>query len=110
MKDYIRTANAFAPMREEFIICHPVNYELLKLAAKTGGIPMGMEIRPNPYVPIFVSEWQFPKDWSSRWIDYEKSDETWAKPLGYGRQVETNERWFMVYRPPQSFGLMYSVS
>ena len=31
-------------------------------------------------------KWEFPKD---RFVEYEKSDEAWARPLGFGKEVDT---------------------
>lgn len=49
------------------------------------------DIQENSHLPRFASRWEFPKNWSSRFIQYEPSDEAWARPLGYGREVETND-------------------
>lgn len=41
-----------------------------------------MRVRFSDYA--MVSSWVFPK---RRFIEYEKSDEVWARPLGYGHEV-----------------------
>lgn len=98
------------------IMCHPVNeiYLTATLEKKVGkGLPLGpprslygVRFQTNKALPIFVQKWKFPP---SRFIEYEKSDEAWAIPLGYGHWVETDERYFVMinedeFRPRFMFG------
>ena len=41
-----------------------------------------------------VKQWEFPP---SKFVTYTKSDESWARPLGFGREV-TVERTFTIPR------------
>jgi hypothetical protein len=57
----------------------------------------------GPMVPVQLGEvqltitnkrkvWEFPKE---RFVTYESSDEKWARPLGFGREVEITETMFI---------------
>lgn len=74
----------------------------------------GLPVRTSAACPKFHRRWEFPKDWSSRFIGYETKDEVWAVPLGYGRWVETEERWLAVIEEkpmfdPSIFGIPESL-
>ncbi len=72
------------------LMCHPDVYEMVKrmvALAFPSTIPAldpCIKIVKSPHVPKYPRKWVWPKDWSSRFIEYEKSDEAWAVPLGYG--------------------------
>jgi hypothetical protein len=93
------------PKRErKIIVCHPVNMPLLKMADDFGqknGLLTGMPVRASDAVPLRARRWEFPKD---RFVEYEKSDEKWAIPLGFGKWVDDGP-WFAVvdldvFEPP----------
>jgi hypothetical protein len=50
-----------------------------------GGMPEGLPFISSPLVPKHGQKWQFPRD---PFVEYEKCDEEWAIPIGYGRWVE----------------------
>lgn len=94
------------------IICHPDNLKLLKqLANKTvrplDDIPFQVGGYFNVYgadlfdikvitdinCPRFHRKWQFP---NHRFITYEPADEIWCRPLGIGKEVDTDEPLFYV--------------
>ena len=68
---------------------HPATYA--KVVAQIGiaelSMPQlgGVPIYVNEHMPIWNTKWQFPSD---PFVDYEKSDEKWAKPVGYGCEVD----------------------
>lgn len=75
------------------VYCHPDNVDLLRRffaasAAKLGlpqpGIP-GEELIGNAFVPRTGRRWEFP---ATPFVEYEKRDEAWAIPLGFGRWVD----------------------
>lgn len=48
----------------------------------------GIPVRTSLAVPRYARRWEFPSD---RFVEYEESDEVWAKRIGFGRYVDTNE-------------------
>lgn len=45
-------------------------------------------LRPWPHMPIFARRWEFPPH---PWVEYGPSDERWARPIGFGREVDDRE-------------------
>lgn len=87
------------------IICHPENFDWLKqhfpaATAPSDGFLTGIQIIPDPNCPIYQREWVFPRE---RFVEYEKSDEAWAIPLGFGRWQETKDRVFHVIKDPVAY-------
>jgi hypothetical protein len=78
-------------------VCHPANVEWLKgqLSQIAGDMdnPFAptIEIVANPMNRIFKRRWVFPPH---RFIEYERHDELWAIPLGFGHWEDTDEREF----------------
>lgn len=68
---------------------HPATYRMVVDHVAKGEMPLpsigGIPIYVNECLPIWNQKWQFPKD---PFVDYEKSDEAWAKPIGYGSSVD----------------------
>lgn len=93
------------------IYCHPENYDFLlkNLYEGTGHhtylsnfssykkfdyeFLYGIKIYQDRHLPKCIRRWEFPAD---KFVEYEKSDEVWAIPLGFGSYVDTSERAFFV--------------
>jgi hypothetical protein len=52
-----------------------------------GGIAplFGVPVYSSPLMPKHPKKWQFPRD---PFVDYEESDEAWARPINYGKEVD----------------------
>ena len=57
-------------------------------------IPPGVSVKVNPYVSRYSRKWEFP---ASPFTEYEASDEEWARPVCFGREVDDPDRP-VVYR------------
>lgn len=73
---------------------HPKTYDTLikglPALSQSEGMPiLGIELRKSEAVPEFHKTWEFPK---SPHVQYDKSDEKWAIPMGFGKWVETCDR------------------
>lgn len=56
------------------------------------------------FCPRFEKEWEFPKD---KFVEYEPSDEKWARRLGFGKEVKTDRpAIFMVKNKPFEFEMI----
>jgi hypothetical protein len=84
------------------VYCHPdtareVREALGWLPSKSPGaerLPIyGVEIRESPHCPRFARRWEFPAD---PFVEYSEADEAWAKPVGFGRYVDTTDPWMGV--------------
>lgn len=89
------------------IYCHPNNYNLLldglrQQTQEWYGTPLhfikydhtfSLDVIKDRYVPEFARKWIFPAD---RFVEYEKSDEVWAIPIGFGKYVDTKDPVFYV--------------
>lgn len=82
----------------KILVMHPDNAEILK--AKFGvnhpELPPILNLTPNiqfygfdiyfdDKLPKYAKKWEFP---ASPFVEYDKVDEAWARPLGYGREVD----------------------
>jgi hypothetical protein len=83
-----------------YFICHPDNLEALKKAIPPHPYddsfcyyhdPYGIEIRTDIHLNKYAQRWQFPV---TPFVEYEKSDEAWAIPLGFGKWVDTKDLLF----------------
>jgi hypothetical protein len=100
------------------IICHPENLKLLKqlVDKETGPINnpfnvggyfsvygdlFGIKIIADVNCPRFHQKWEFPKH---KYIEYEKSDESWCVPLKIGKWVDTDEPLFYVVDKSPIYG------
>lgn len=82
----------------ESILCHPIAADCLKtefpLAPEDPSIPIlpyrtfGTQVYTNPLLPAFGKKWEFPSD---PFVDYEAKDEEWARPIGYGKEVDDSD-------------------
>lgn len=81
------------------IFCHPDNIETIKLIAQksAGGAAFSVPIYGNIMCPKYARKWVFPAD---RFVEYEKKDEAWAIPLGFGHWEETKDPVFYVMHDP----------
>jgi hypothetical protein len=80
------------------IYCHPENLKLLKDTTSEPadthfrhypfGYDYGIEIIQDKHLPRYARVWKFPQ---TPFVEYEKSDEVWAIPIGFGRWVETED-------------------
>lgn len=79
------------------VLMHPRTLEALRLthpdvegSRLNGGYSLaGVPITVSDLAPEFVERWEFPQE---PFIEYESSDEPWARYFGFGRQVVTEER------------------
>ncbi len=79
----------------EDIFCHPIAADRLKdefpLPPEDPSVPLpiyrtfGVPVYTNPLLPAYGKKWEFPRD---PFVDYEVKDESWARPIGYGKEVE----------------------
>jgi hypothetical protein len=104
-------AMELSPLQRHYFLCHPDTLEWLKSQFNGKHAPSlrheihpftGVEIRTSTYCPRFVEHrwWQFPED---RFWEYEKKDEEWAIPLGFGQWVTyiTDEPYIMAVVEPR---------
>jgi hypothetical protein len=49
---------------------------------------LSIPVFTDPNLPRYATRWEFPPD---RFVEYEESDEVWAKQLGFGRSVTTDQ-------------------
>lgn len=69
---------------------YDVLMEGLPAMSQSFGNPMfGVELRKSEAIPEFIQEWVIPPH---PWVEYEKSDERWAIPIGYGKYIDTEDR------------------
>lgn len=61
----------------------------------------GIPVFSSPFVPLHPKKWQFPSD---PFTEYEASDEAWARPVRYGREVDDKSR-MIVYAMSRYWGL-----
>lgn len=99
--DTIEKLRAVAPPlpRRQYIVCHPSNLHLLgQWAASSDRFPnlIGLPVYTNEACPLRTKKWEFPKE---RFVEYEKSDEAWAIPLGFGRWVDDGAYFAVVSEP-----------
>lgn len=78
------------------ILCHPDNLDLIRrffvaAAAELGMSPIDEEIIGHEWVPKSRPRWKFPE---TPFVKYERSDEAWAIPLGFGRWVDDGRAVF----------------
>lgn len=70
-------------------LMHPETAEKIDFA-----IPPGVSVKVNPYVPRYGRKWEFP---ASPFTEYEASDEEWARPVRFGKEVDDPDK-AIVYR------------
>lgn len=66
----------------------------------------GLDIRFVPYVPKWITKWEFPY---TPFVEYELSDVDWARPLGFGREVDTDWPALWVVSKPIIFHSNYLI-
>ncbi len=80
------------------IWCHPANADHLRQRFREHFWPEcpptlfsghGVDIHTSPHLPRWHKRWEFP---ATPFVEYEKSDERWAVPLGFGRWVDDTSR------------------
>lgn len=60
------------------------------LAKASQDFPLGIDVISSPHMPKHPRKkvWQFPRD---PFVEYEASDEEWARPCGFGTEVEVDD-------------------
>lgn len=95
LADLLKIAESLPRRRDpENLFVHPDVLAAIKDAAAFAG-PMGilgrnvklfgMPVYSSSLMPKHPRKWQFPRD---PFVDYEKSDEAWARPVNYGKEVD----------------------
>jgi hypothetical protein len=87
---------------EDFEIwCHPDNVDYLKnqfdkyepdYTKELIYYRLGIPVKTDKNLPKYVRRWKFPEH---SFVEYEKSDESWAIPLGFGEWVDTEEIYLL---------------
>jgi hypothetical protein len=79
---------------------HPVTYEwfasqfpasVQSLGAM--GMFSGIQVFSNKHLPIWHKKWEFPR---TPFVEYKKSDEDWARKIGFGREVDDIGNYYVV--------------
>lgn len=77
---------------DSYILTHPNNIPLLQKEFQNPSFSYlnwfwGIDIKTDKNLPQFRTKWKFPED---KYIEYSEEDEKWAKPVGFGWEVQTD--------------------
>jgi hypothetical protein len=113
---------------EVSIYCHPDNFKFLQNIAdeinpkdkgynfyNSSGFwspPLGaIQIFTDKHLEKYSKKWVFPvcpAHWTGNYWEYTKEDEEWARPIGHGKWVYTDEPiFYMIKKPKLQFSDIY---
>lgn len=91
--DLLNTMSKLRPAPRLDILCHPENLKrLAALNAPLGALDSlySVPVYESQHLPRFgkKKKWKFASD---PFVEYEAKDEGWARPVGYGEEVEVDD-------------------
>ena len=118
LKEIIKLLTSYR-MDETQIVCHPDNLKLIKKICNDyqkkhdpfhnyfdmDYLGMGVEIVTDKNLPKFHQKWQIPP---TPFIEYDEKDEEWARPINYGKYVDTDIPVFFEIVKPNYFKIFDS--
>lgn len=69
---------------------------------KSVGYFLGIRIQFTEYMPKWMRKWKFP---DTPFIEYNETDEVWARPIHFGYEIDTNVPAIYFIKSPSVFSV-----